>query len=131
VEGERNLSGLQLSIRLGSDGLKSFGFDVFHTRLRALIDFGRVYLPVSEGEYLYFLAVMPGISRQLIKFAEFQARIRGLKKIILDVEVDNKRARRLYERLGYRISEVVTDSAFYERSGIKGAIRMAKLINPA
>ena len=105
--------------------------------IRALIDFGRVYLPVSEGEYyLYFLAVMPrfrgrGIGRQLIKFAGFQARIRGLKKIILDVEVDNKRARRLYERLGYRISEVVTDSAFYERSGIKGATRMVKLINPA
>ena len=100
--------------------------------IRALIDFWESILAVSEGEYyLYFLAVMPGISRQLIKFAEFQARIRGLKKITLDVEVDNRRACRLYERLGYRISEVVTDSAFYERSGIKGAIRMVKLINPA
>jgi len=131
----RKSLGFAMIYKIGFRWFKIVRFRRVPHMIRALIDFGRVYLPVSDEDYyLYFLAVMPrfrgqGIGRQLMKFAEFQARSRGLRRIVLDVEIDNKRARHLYERLGYRVSEVVTDLEFYRRSGIKGAIRMVKTIN--
>jgi ribosomal protein S18 acetylase RimI-like enzyme len=43
-----------------------------------------------------------GIGKHLISAAENRIRKRGLAVAELDVEVDNPRARTLYERLGYR-----------------------------
>lgn len=42
-----------------------------------------------------------GVGSLLVKFLEDIARIRGAEQIGLGVGVDNKAARRLYERLGY------------------------------
>ena len=79
VEGEKSLK-LATIYKVGFRWFKIVRFRRIPRTIRALIDFGRVYLPVSEEEYyLYFLAVMlrfrgRDIGRQLIKFAEFQAR---------------------------------------------------------
>jgi len=104
--------------------------------IRAIIELERITLPIlDEDYYVYMLAVLPnmrrqGIGRQLIKFAEAQAQSMGLRRVVLDVEIDNKSARHFYERLGYQISKIVIDSGFFNRSGIRGAIRIVKLINP-
>ena len=43
-----------------------------------------------------------GIGRRLIAFAEQMARERGFREVCLGVNIENARARSLYERLGYR-----------------------------
>jgi ribosomal-protein-alanine acetyltransferase len=56
---------------------------------------------------LYSLAVDPqarglGLARTLVAAAEAEARRRGAAALTLEVRVDNRRAIRLYEALGYR-----------------------------
>ena len=45
-----------------------------------------------------------GLATQLIAKLEQHAVERGLRKLRLDVELDNPRAQRLYEHLGYRVT---------------------------
>lgn len=49
-----------------------------------------------------------GFGTALIAALEEQARARGHRQVRLDVETDNVRARRLYERLGYRATGAVS-----------------------
>ena len=66
---------------------------------------------VGEGEYyISNIAVFPeyrgtGIGTALITKIEQYAKKKGLKKIALDVEVENSDAVRLYQRLGYWITK--------------------------
>lgn len=71
---------------------------------------GQVWVDVipTDYAYLYALRVMEplqgtGIGTRLIASAEALARGHSYRQIQLAVEKTNTRARRLYERLGYRI----------------------------
>jgi ribosomal protein S18 acetylase RimI-like enzyme len=71
---------------------------------------GQVWLDVMPADYayLYALRVMEplqglGIGTQLIGSAEALARSYGYQQIHLAVEKSNLNARRLYERLGFRV----------------------------
>lgn len=99
-----------------------------------IIDLERASVPVSDEEWLVqMIAVLPevrrqGIGRQLMEFAESQAQSKGLKKLVLDVIVENEGARRFYERLGFQAVKTVTDARFCRRFGIQGSIHMVKSI---
>jgi ribosomal protein S18 acetylase RimI-like enzyme len=90
--------------------------------------------PVSDEEYyIEHLAVLPelrgqGIGKQLMEFAENQARAKGLKRLALDVEIENEGARRFYKRLGFQQAKVVTAPSYCKRFNFQGSIRMAKAI---
>ncbi|GAA1544304.1 GNAT family N-acetyltransferase [Streptomyces albidochromogenes] len=68
---------------------------------------GGIDYQVSEGAgILWQLAVLPalqscGLGTLLVRAAEQRIRDRGLRRVALAVEEDNRRARALYERLGY------------------------------
>lgn len=74
---------------------------------------GQVWLNLSEGREqgrgcVWALRVLPamqnlGIGSQLLAAAEQALRNRGFTSVELGVEKDNPAARRLYERLGYRL----------------------------
>lgn len=102
--------------------------------IAAYDDFDRAMPPVSDEEYyIEHLAVLPerrgqGIGRQLMEFAENQARARGLKRVVLDVEIENEGARRLYEHLGFQIAKLVTDPNYCRRFNFHGSVRMVKLV---
>jgi len=123
-------------IKIGFRWFKIIRFRHIPHMIRAIIDLERITLPVlDEDYYVYMLAVLPnmrgrGIGTQLIKLAEAQARSKELKMVVLDVEINNKNARHFYELLGYQVSKIVIDSGFFNRSGIRGAVRMVKPINP-
>ena len=90
--------------------------------------------PVLDKEYyIEFLAALPErrgqrIGKQLLEFAEGQARVKGLKRIVLDVVIENVGARRFYEREGFREAKIVTDPRYCKRFNIQGSIRVAKSI---
>ena len=102
----------------------------------AFVDFDRAMLPILDEEYyIEHLAVLPerrgqGIGTQLIEFAESQARTKWLKRVALDVEIENEAARGLSERLGFETIKVVTEPSYCERFNVRGSIRMAKPSNP-
>ena len=64
-----------------------------------------------------------GIGTQLISAAENRIRRRGLAIAQLDVELDNPRARMLYERLGYR--EAGHRSASWDAEAADGSTSLA------
>ncbi len=77
-----------------------------------LMDFpiGQVWLDITPSDYayLYSLRVMEplqglGLGTRLIDSAETLARSYGYQQIQLAVEKTNTAARRLYERLGFRV----------------------------
>lgn len=66
--------------------------------------------PASDGSmgYLYALRVRPahrghGIGTRLIEEAERSLVGRGYRRVLIAVSVENDGARRLYDRLGYRV----------------------------
>jgi len=102
--------------------------------IAAFEDFDKAFLPVSDEEYyIEHVAVLPekrgrGIGKQLMEFAESRARAKGLKKVTLNVDIENEPARRLYERLGFQTIEVVAYPSYCRRFNFQGSIRMAKAI---
>ena len=81
---------------------------------------GQVWLDVMPAEYayLYALRVMEplqglGVGTRLIESAEALARSHGYRQIHLAVEKNNAGARRLYERLGFRIFSQRVDTWSY------------------
>ena len=105
-----------------------------HRMSRVGIAMDKMSVPISEEEYyIEQLAVLPerrsqGIGKKLIEFVESQALAKGLKRVTLDVEIENEAARRLYERMGFQTIKVVTDPAYCKRFDFQGSIRMAKYI---
>ncbi len=62
----------------------------------------------GRAAYLYALRVRPevrnlGIGTELVREAEAMLRQRGFLRALISVAKDNQAARRLYERLGYRV----------------------------
>ena len=102
--------------------------------IAAFEDFDKAFLPVSDEEYyIEHVAVLPekrgrGIGKQLMEFAGSQARAKGLKKVTLNVDIENEPARRLYERLGFQPIEMVANPSYCKRFNFQGSIRMAKAI---
>jgi ribosomal protein S18 acetylase RimI-like enzyme len=81
---------------------------------------GQVWLDVTPAEYayLYALRVMEplqglGIGTRLIESAELLAQSHAYRQIHLAVERNNTGARRLYERLGFRIFSQRVDTWSY------------------
>lgn len=67
-------------------------------------------LPANDPKlgYLYALRVRPqhrghGVGTQLIEEAERQLVRRGFRRVLIAVSMENDKARRLYQRLGYRV----------------------------
>lgn len=98
----------------------------------AIINMARTFEPLSDEDYsIQALAVLPearrqGIATRLMESAADRARSKGLKRVVLDVLIDNEGARRFYERMGFREVKRITDPRFCRWFGVQGSIRMAK-----
>lgn len=95
------------------------------------------YMGYKECEphqyYISNLAVLPemqgkGVGAALLKRAEQKGRAAGFKVTSLVVELDNVRAKALYERVGYRELETVHTPHLRSLLGTAGFIRMEKPI---
>ena len=71
-----------------------------------------------------------GIAGKLLSFSELMAGQRHLKKLALDVELDNQPAFGVYEKYGFRITEKIESSKFKARFGFPGTYRMEKTLTP-
>ncbi len=86
----------------------------FRRKLSLLMKFENVIGVVKEREYyISNIAVYPeyrtaGIGTRLIFVGEEEAKKYGAKRVILDVEVENTGAFRLYKRLGYSVASEST-----------------------
>lgn len=104
----------------------------FPRLIGAIINMARTFEPLSDEDYtIQALAVLPearrqGIATQLMESAADQARSKGLKRIVLDVLIENEGARRFYEHMGFREVKRITDPRFCRWFGVQGSIRMAK-----
>ena len=108
--------------------------------LLEFIRFVRNALPLSHvkeagaGEhFINNVAVLPdfqgqGIGSQLLTFVERKAKIAGLGKSSLCVEIENVKARRLYERFGYRVIDTIEFKRLNRIIGYNGFHRMIKVL---
>jgi ribosomal protein S18 acetylase RimI-like enzyme len=141
VDGQ--VAGLLLSYPSGI--MKSLEIPMAMQLLRILgmlefIHFVRNALPLSQikeagaGEqFINNVAVLPnfqgqGIGSQLLAFVEGKAKTTGLGKSSLCVDIDNDRARQLYERLGYQVIGTIEFERLNYSIGYKGFHRMAKVL---
>lgn len=67
----------------------------------------------EDEYYIDALAVFPeyqghGIAKELFAEAEKNGKLKGFKKISLNVDLDNEKAEQLYTRLGYRSTKQIT-----------------------
>jgi ribosomal protein S18 acetylase RimI-like enzyme len=112
-------------------------------KISGLVEFIRFVhnaLPLSQikeagfGEqFINNVAVLPtfqglGIGSQLLAFVEGKAKTTGLGMSSLCVDIDNERARRLYERLGYQVIGTIEFERLSRTIGYKGFHRMAKVL---
>jgi ribosomal protein S18 acetylase RimI-like enzyme len=91
------------------------------------------YLPMTEEDGLSVanLAVFEehrgkGVAVRLMQRAQEIAVEKGLDKLTLVVEIDNSRARRVYEKFGFREVERVDFPSRYHRYGLLGYYKMVK-----
>jgi ribosomal protein S18 acetylase RimI-like enzyme len=86
----------------------------------------------EDDEYFISnLAVLPeqqgrGLGSHILTQTERKASALGFKKISLTVDVDNDRARKLYERVGFAPVKKVFIESFHRRIGYTGFYRMRK-----
>jgi ribosomal protein S18 acetylase RimI-like enzyme len=98
----------------------------------SIIAMARTFEPLQDDDYtIQMLAVLPEVRRQgvatrLMEHAAGEARSRGLKRLVLDVLVDNVGARRFYEAVGFEETKVIADPCFCRRFRVQGSIRMVK-----
>lgn len=91
----------------------------------------------GRGEYFIdAVAVLPGfqgrgIGTRLLTYAEEEASNAGLTRCSITVDVVNDRARCLYQRLGYRIVELIRIKQLQRRIGYQGFYRMVKDLGAA
>ncbi len=90
--------------------LKYLKWSIF-TQFTYLLKSEHIMAQITESEYyLSNIAVYPkfrglGFGTKLLGVIEEEARKTGSRRIVLDVEIDNKKAVKLYERLGYNIEQ--------------------------
>jgi ribosomal protein S18 acetylase RimI-like enzyme len=86
----------------------------FRRKVPLLMKFENVIGVVKDREYyISNIAVYPeyrsaGIGTRLISIAEEEAKKSGAQGVVLDVEVENTSATRLYKRLGYSVANEST-----------------------
>ncbi|MBI4519458.1 MAG: GNAT family N-acetyltransferase [Gemmatimonadetes bacterium] len=83
----------------------------------------------STVGHLYSIVVQPkfrgrGLGNRLLRVCERAARRRGCERMSLEVRADNRRARQLYESLGYRLTAYLRD---YYQGGSDG-LRLVKIL---
>jgi ribosomal protein S18 acetylase RimI-like enzyme len=104
----------------------------FPRLIGAIINMASTFEPLSDEDYsIQALAVLPrarrqGIATRLMEHAADQAWSKGLKRVVLDVLIDNEGARRFYEHVGFRELKRITDPRFCRWFGVQGSIRMAR-----
>jgi ribosomal protein S18 acetylase RimI-like enzyme len=108
--------------------------------LLEFIHFVRNALPLSNikeagaGEhFINNVAVLPdfqgqGIGSQLLTFVERKAKTAGLGQSSLCVEIENVKARSLYERLGYSVIDTIKFERLSRVIGYNGFHRMIKVL---
>jgi ribosomal protein S18 acetylase RimI-like enzyme len=91
------------------------------------------YLPVTEDDGLFVanLAVFEeyrgkGVAVRLLQRAQATAAGKGLRKLTLVVETDNSRAKRVYEKFGFRGVERVDLPSRYHKYDLFGYCKMVK-----
>jgi ribosomal protein S18 acetylase RimI-like enzyme len=96
-----------------------------------------IHLPATEndGFYIANLAVFEehrgkGIAVKLLERAEEVAIEKSLNRLSLIVEIDNARARSVYERFGFRVVERVLLPKRYNKHNLLGFDAMTKTIRP-
>ena len=100
--------------------------------IAAFDDFDKAMPPILDEEYYIInLAVLPerrrqGIGKKLVGFATGQAQTKGLKRLVLDAELENEGAQQFYQRLGFHEVKLVTDPSFCKRFNFQGSVRMVK-----
>lgn len=112
-------------------------FGMFRTlqRLPRFLRFAQFTGSVHPGEFfINHLAVFPtfrgkGIARQLLQFAEEEARRRGLVELGLYVDFDNHPARRVYESFGFDYVERIEANVKLIDSHFHGQDRMSKSLS--
>ena len=109
--------------------LKYLKFGVF-PRLKSLLKSAELLDRIAEREsYLGNVAIYPrfrgfGFGSRLLKKAEEEAGKAGNRRMVLHAEINNTKAIRLYERLGYRIEEKLPE--FKIRGTIFESFKMVK-----
>jgi ribosomal protein S18 acetylase RimI-like enzyme len=101
-----------LSLGLMRQLLRVFSFPQLLRFLWGVLPMPRSVETKNDEYYIAHLAVNPldqrqGIGRELLLYAEAQARQHGLKRCSLIVELGNDPARRLYISQGYQVVETV------------------------
>ncbi len=87
---------------------------------------------LEQGEfYIEFLAVYPrfqrmGLSQALLNLAEQQARSKGCRSVVLDVDIDNISAIQAYQKWGMQITRSSTTYAWKTRT--LGLHRMERVL---
>lgn len=56
-----------------------------------------------------------GLGKELLRFAEEECAKKGMKTAKLEVRKDNARARKLYEEMGFKVSEERQDSLYMKK----------------
>ena len=90
--------------------IKYLKWDIF-TQLAYLLKSEDIVTQIVERDcYLSNIAVYPqfrglGLGTKLLGVIQEEARKTGSRRVVLDAETDNKRAVKLYERLGYNIEQ--------------------------
>lgn len=105
--------------------------------MRALRWVVPAYLPpdaLTDEYHIAHLAVVPefrrrGIGRKLLDHAEEMARSHALKKCSLEVGLDNRAARILYDSYNYKIVGTFASKKNQERYSISGYERRVKVLN--
>ena len=87
----------------------------------------------ADEYFINTIAVLPdfqgkGIGTQMLMYAEGKAKAEGLQKCSLSVEIGNRRARHLYERLGYQVVNTTKLTQLAQLTGCTGFHRMVKVI---
>ena len=98
----------RLDMDTGGELLRLLGFRGLVRMVGKLVGLGAERETGRDEYHINNVAVLPsfqgrGIGAQLMGYAERSARASGLIKCSLLVDVKNETARRLYERLGYRV----------------------------
>jgi ribosomal protein S18 acetylase RimI-like enzyme len=101
--------------------------------LRASLSEPGTYQPQADEAYVYNVVVTAawrgkGISDHLLGFLHHEAERRGKRRILLEVVATNTPARRLYERLGYRVIRTRRGLLSLLRLGVPPRLLMAKTL---
>ena len=92
-----------------------------------------LFIKEAEKDELHLanLAVKPrnrgkGIGSQALTYFEQKARQAGFSKVSLAVDINNQKARQLYERLGYQVKAMNVAPKKRAQHSISGSLRMVK-----